>query len=159
MQNELPKIDIPVDCVAGTDITKELLNLYTDSPCRLKAGIFVLLLDGDIEASINLVRYKIQPMSFITILPQSILQIHKANGNLRIYFIGFSSHFLENNNMYKIVSDYYYKIREIPVIRLEDNDVSIYHHYYQLLLKAQENEYLPANDDIINPYCSSFSCA
>ena len=27
MQNELPKIDIPVDCVAGTDITKELLNL------------------------------------------------------------------------------------------------------------------------------------
>ncbi len=95
MQNELPKIDIPVDCVAGTDITKELLNLYTDSPCRLKAGIFVLLLDGDIEASINLVRYKIQPMSFITILPQSILQIHKANGNLRIYFIGFSSHFLE----------------------------------------------------------------
>ena len=104
MQNELPKIDIPVDCVAGTDITKELLNLYTDSPCRLKAGIFVLLLDGDIEASINLVRYKIQPMSFITILPQSILQIHKANGNLRIYFIGFSSHFLENNNMYKIVA-------------------------------------------------------
>ena len=149
MQNELPKIDIPVDCVAGTDITKELLNLYTDSPCRLKAGIFVLLLDGDIEASINLVRYKIQPMSFITILPQSILQIHKANGNLRIYFIGFSSHFLENNNMYKIVSDYYYKIREIPVIRLEDNDVSIYHHYYQLLLKAQENVYVPENDDII----------
>ena len=50
MQNELPKIDIPVDCVAGTDITKELLNLYTDSPCRLTAGIFVLFLDGAIEA-------------------------------------------------------------------------------------------------------------
>ncbi len=26
MQNELPKIDIPVDCVAGTDITKEFLS-------------------------------------------------------------------------------------------------------------------------------------
>lgn len=69
MQKDLPKIDIPIQSIVGTDITKELLNLYTDSPCRLKAGIFVLLLDGDIEASINLVRYQIQPMSFI-ILPQ-----------------------------------------------------------------------------------------
>ena len=53
MQKDLPKIDIPIQSIVGTDITKELLNLYTDSPCRLKAGIFVLLLDGDIEASIT----------------------------------------------------------------------------------------------------------
>lgn len=148
MQNELPRIDIPFNCVVGTDITKELLNLYTDSPCRLKAGIFVLLLDGDIEASINLTQYKIQPTSFVTILPQSILQIHKANGNLKIYFIGFSSLFLENNNMFKTISDYYYRIRENPVIQLEDKDTPIYHHYFELLLKAQENGYLPANEEI-----------
>lgn len=148
MQNELPKIDIPVDCVAGTDITKESLNLYTDSPCKLKAGIFVLLLDGDIEASINLVRYKIQPMNFITILPQSILQIHKANGNLQIYFIGFSSEFLANNNIFKIISEYYYRMRETPVIPLENNDTSIFHHYFELLLKTQENGYLSSNNEI-----------
>lgn len=148
MNNELPKIDLPINCITGTDITKDLLNLYADSPCRLKAGIFVLLLDGDIDASINLVRYKIQPMSFVTILPQSILQIHKANGNLKIYFIGFSSEFLQNNNLFKIIPEHYYQMRENPIIRLDDRDVPIYKHYLELMLKAQENGYLLANDEI-----------
>ena len=148
MQKDLPKIDIPIQSIVGTDITKELLNLYTDSPCRLKAGIFVLLLDGDIEASINLVRYQIQPKSFIILLPQSILQIHQANGNLKIYFIGFSSEFLQNNNLFKIIPEYYYQMRERPIIALEENDKLIYHSYFDLLLKAQENGYLPENSDI-----------
>ena len=148
MQKDLPKIDIPIPCLAGTNITKELLNLYTDSPCRLKAGIFVLLLDGNVEASINLVRYKIQPMSFISILPQSILQIHKANGNLNIFFMGFSSTFLENNNIFKIIPEYYYQMSENPILNLEDQESSIYLHFFQLLLKVQENNYLSTKEDI-----------
>lgn len=50
---ELPKLDIPEDWIIGTDISREILNMYTNFPCRLKAGIFVLCLQGEIEASID----------------------------------------------------------------------------------------------------------
>lgn len=149
MQKDLPKIDLPISCLVGTDITKELLNLYTDSPCRLKAGIFALVLDGNIEASINLVRYKIQPMSFISILPQSILQIHKAKGDLRIFFMGFSSKFLENNNIFKIIPEYYYQMNEVPLLKLNEQESSIYLQFFQLSLKVQENNDLSTNEDIV----------
>ena len=36
---ELPKLDIPEDWIVGKDISPEILNMYTNFPCRLKAGI------------------------------------------------------------------------------------------------------------------------
>ena len=39
---ELPKIDLPEEWLIGTAVNKELLNLYTNFPCRLKSDIFVL---------------------------------------------------------------------------------------------------------------------
>lgn len=55
MEQELPKIDITEDFVIGSnaDIDLNILNLYTRCPCRLKAEIFVLCMNGSIEASIN----------------------------------------------------------------------------------------------------------
>ena len=148
MEKELPKIDLPIPSIIGTDITKDLLNLYADSPCRLKAGIFAILLDGDVEASINLVRYHIKPMSFITLLPQSILQIHHAEGNPNIFFVGFSSKFLQENNLFKIIPEHYYKMSETPIITIDEKEATIYHQYFQLLLKMQEISFSLSNDDI-----------
>ena len=54
MNKELPKIDLPEEWLIGTGINKDLLNLYTNFPCRLKSEIFVLCMDGEIEASVNL---------------------------------------------------------------------------------------------------------
>ena len=91
MENDIPKIDLPQDWVIGKLSIEDigLLNLYANYPCRLKAGIFVLCLGGEIEASINLTQLKVEPGSFITIMPGSILQIHRADGDLQIYFMGF----------------------------------------------------------------------
>ena len=93
MENDIPKIDLPDDWIIGNLSHKDigLLSLYANYPCRLKAEIFVLCMQGEIEASINLTRYQVKPGSFITILPGTILQIHKVEGDLQIYFMGFSS--------------------------------------------------------------------
>ena len=90
MENDIPKIDLPEDWIIGNLSHKDigLLNLYANYPCRLKAEIFVLCMQGEIEASINLTRYQVKPGSFITILPGTILQIHKIEGDLQIYFMG-----------------------------------------------------------------------
>ena len=51
---ELPKIDLPEEWLIGTGVNKALLSLYTNFPCRLKSEIFVLCMEGEIEASVNL---------------------------------------------------------------------------------------------------------
>lgn len=94
MEKELPKIELPEEWIIGTGISKELLSLYTNFPCRLKSEIFVLCMDGEIEASINLNRIKVQANDFVTIMPGSIFQVHKVEGNLKIYFGGFSSQYI-----------------------------------------------------------------
>ena len=53
---ELPKIDLPEEWLIGTGVNKALLSLYTNFPCRLKSEIFVLCMEGEIEASVNLVK-------------------------------------------------------------------------------------------------------
>ena len=115
MNNELPKIDIPVDWVIGTDISPDILSLYTNFPCRLKAKIFVYCAEGEAEGSINLTRYHIKPYNIVTILPGTILQIHKVSKDLRIYVLGFSSQFMEETNGLKPISSILHLIQENPV--------------------------------------------
>ena len=122
MENDIPKIDLPQDWVIGKLSIEDigLLNLYANYPCRLKAGIFVLCLGGEIEASINLTQLKVEPGSFITIMPGSILQIHRADGDLQIYFMGFSSDFLSQANSSKAVIDMHYIVKDNPVYKLKE---------------------------------------
>ncbi len=92
---ELPKIDLPEEWLIGTGVNKELLNLYTNFPCRLKAEIFVLCMKGEIEASVNLNRITVRANDFITIMPGSILQIHSVNSEPILYFV-ISRYFITN---------------------------------------------------------------
>ena len=96
MENDIPKIDLPDNWVIGklTQNDISLLSLYANYPCRLKAGIFAFCRKGDIEASLNLTRYRVKANTLITIQPGTILQIHKVEGDVEIYFMGFSSDFI-----------------------------------------------------------------
>lgn len=89
-EKELPKIDFPENWLIGTDISKELLSLYYNYPVRLKCEIFALCMDGEIEVSVNLNRISIRKNDVITLVPGTIFQIHSVEGNLKIYFLGFS---------------------------------------------------------------------
>ena len=51
---EFPHVDLPVDLIAWTDVTEDILNIYKQS-CRLKACIFALCTEGSITVSINLI--------------------------------------------------------------------------------------------------------
>ena len=95
MNKELPKIDLPEEWLIGTGINKDLLNLYTNFPCRLKSEIFVLCMAGEIEASVNLNHFTVHANDFVTIMPGSIIQIHSLNGEPVLYFGGFSSKYIE----------------------------------------------------------------
>jgi AraC-type DNA-binding domain-containing proteins len=133
---ELPKLDIPEDWIVGKDISREILNMYTNFPCRLKAGIFVLCMGGEIEALIDTTNYRVKANDFVTILPGSILQILKVTGELNIYFLGYSSQFIIETNVIKATVDIFYTIKTSPVIPLKDEVAQIIREHLDLLAKT-----------------------
>ena len=152
MKNDIPKIDLPQDWVIGKLSEKDigLLNLYANYPCRLKAGIFVLCLRGEVEASINLTQFKVEAGSFITILPGTIFQIHRMDRDLQIYFMGFSSDFINQANINKSVMDMHYAIKDSPVFKLKEEAQSLLRDYFELLIKTYQFCVSQLNRSLIN---------
>ena len=152
IDNDIPKIDLPEDWIIGKLTKSEigLLNLYANYPCRLKAEIFVLCLQGDLEASIDLTRYKVRPGSFITIQPGTILQIYRVEGDLEIYFMAFSSNFISQSNLNKMAVDMHYAAKDTPIIELKEKPVELLEDYFSLLLKTYNTCKPALNKHILN---------
>lgn len=152
MENDIPKIDLPDDWVIGGLSHNEIgiLSLYANYPCRLKAQIFVLCMRGEIEASIDLNRIKVMSNSFVTILPGSIFHIHQIKGDFEIFFMGFSSQFLERSNIIKSVMDIGYSIKQNPVIKLKENVAELLKDYFILLIKTYQFYDTQMNHEILN---------
>ena len=152
LDNDIPKIDLHEDWIIGKLTKSEigLLNLYANYPCRLKAEIFVLCLQGDLEASIDLTRYKVRPGNFITIQPGTILQIYRVEGDLEIYFMGFSSNFISQSNLNKMAVDMHYAAKDTPIIELKEKPVDLLEDYFSLLLKTYNTCKPALNKHILN---------
>ena len=97
---DFPQVDLPVDVIAWTEVTEEILNIYKQS-CRLKACIFALCTEGSITVSINLMNTEIKAGDFITLLPGTIIQFHGQKMKFRLCFIGFSDHCVDGVNLIK----------------------------------------------------------
>ena len=66
LRTDLPQFDISENIVIGTDITEEILAFYKQ-PFRLKAGIFILCLEGEIHASIKMTDCYIKKNDFVSL--------------------------------------------------------------------------------------------
>lgn len=139
---ELPKIDIQDDFTIGTDINIDILNLYRNYPCRLKAEIFVFCLEGNIEASVNLTDYQIKANDFVTLMPGSIIQIKKVEGNLRLFIIAFSSRFIGRVNLLAPIANVLQTIRENPVLPLPAKMAELFYDYFSLINKVYNQKFL-----------------
>ena len=106
-------------------------------------------MQGEIEASINLTRYQVKPNSFITILPGTIFQIHKVEGDLQIYFMGFSSEFSNQANIGKSAMDMQYAVKDSPIIELKEQPAQLLEDYFSLLIKTYEFCGPKLNQDIL----------
>lgn len=151
MEKVLPKIDITEDFVIGSnaDIDSTILNLYTKYPCRLKAEIFVLCMGGSLEASINLSDYTIKANDFITLSPGSIIQINKIEGELKLYFMVFSSAFIHGISKTKSIIDLIYMTKNHPVLSLPSDFATIYEEFFSLMMRVYYKEHTPYNPEIL----------
>lgn len=138
MEKDLPKIDLPEEWVVGTDISKELLSLYTNYPVRLKCEIVVYCADGLVEASVNLNRLTVQPHSVILLTPGSVFQIYRVEGNLRIYFVGFSSQYIGQAAHASSLVDSIYLTLGTPVLPLRPAGSRMLEEYLRMLVHLYE---------------------
>lgn len=138
MEKELPKIDLPENWVIGTDINKDLLSLYTNYPVRLRCEIFVLCLEGTVEASVNLNHITVRENNFVTLTPGSIFQINSIEGNLNIYFLGFSSKFIEQSSQSHTILDAIYFTMGRPVFQLRPEGARLMEQYLRFLIGMYE---------------------
>lgn len=131
----LPFADLSGDFLACPELGGELLKLY-QYPCRLKAGVFMLCLRGEIEASVNLSHYRIRRGDFVSILPGSIIQCGSQTEDLQIGFIGFSSAFMGDVNLTKSTMDFLPVMMENPVLPLPERTAEWFHDYFSIMSRS-----------------------
>lgn len=135
----MPKIDLPEDWVIGTGISKELLGLYKNYPVRLKCEIFVLCMSGEVEASVNLNRFSVKANDVIALAPGTIIQIHNIEGDLQIYFLGFSSQYIEQAGQSHSILNVIYLTLGRPVISLRPEGAHMMEQYLNMLIGMYEH--------------------
>lgn len=136
MKEGIPKLDLPVDFIVGDYITGEILSQYGLFPCKIKAGIHVLCLQGRIRATINLTEHTIGAFDYVTLLPNSFLQIREVSPDVRLYFAGFSSAFMAGIHFIKSYMNFLPAIIENPVMPLPEPVARLYEGAYALLIRA-----------------------
>lgn len=94
--NAIPLIDCPVDYLIG-DATGKIMNEYCRFPCKIKCGVFILMVEGTASATINITKYTIRKNDAAILEPDSFLLIHEFSEDAMVYYILFSSAFLDKH--------------------------------------------------------------
>ncbi|MSL98874.1 AraC family transcriptional regulator, partial [Escherichia coli] len=156
INDSFPKFDLPIDFIADDSITGDILNYYSNFPCKIKAGVFVLCTEGMVKATINLLEVVIRKNDFVIVLPNSFIQIHEVSSDTRISFAGFSSDFMLSGNYVEILLDSMPRILNSPVISLQDDIAGLYRNVYLLLIRAYTLPHSLENKDIIRSILAIF---
>lgn len=135
MEKEIPRIDLPEEWIAGTDFKRDLLNLYTNYPVRLKCEIMVLCMGGEVEATVNVNRIQVKKNDIAVLTPGNIIQIHRVEGDLRLYVLGFSQQYVEHNNQGHAVPEAFYLALNSPKLTLKPAEADMLEDFFRLLIK------------------------
>lgn len=142
---KIPLLDCPVDYLIG-DATGKLMNEYGRFPCKIKCGVYALMVKGTAEATINITRYEFHENDLLYLEPDSFLLIHKFSEDALVYYLLFSSAFLDKNMFTGKLSLEALQMRN-PIIHLDSERAEIYLDMYKLLAKATNTTPSSLNSD------------
>ena len=112
MDKQFLCLDSPTDFMVGKYISADELKEFINIPCKIKAGVFILCMEGQIRSTINMSELTTSKLNVVTLLPNSRIQIHEISPDILIYFIAFSfdfmcyTNFIKSTMGYLQVSDY-----------------------------------------------------
>jgi AraC-like DNA-binding protein len=120
--------------------TMNSIPVFNSLPSRINGFTFGICLEGWIDISIGLQRFRVEKGGFMVILPVHIFQVNEQSADFDARSIMISTDFVENLNTYsgKMILPYPY-IEENPITQIdmpEGNQLLI--DYYTILNKLQK---------------------
>ena len=135
MQDQnIPLIDCPVDFLIG-DASGKVMNEYGLFPCKIKCGVYALMANGSAKATINITQYNFKKNDVLLLEPGSFLLIHKFSPDAKVYYILFSSAFLDKHTFGNRMSLDALQLHS-PILHLEDEHCEVLQGMAELMLKA-----------------------
>lgn len=135
MNTQIISLDSPTDFMVGKYISSDELKQFMNIPCKIKAGVFILCMEGHIRSTINLSEYTIKRLNVITLIPNTYMQIHEMSDDLLIYFVAFSSDFMGYVNFVRSTMNCLAIIYRKPVIPISQKMSCLFATFYDLLFQ------------------------
>lgn len=156
MEENIPIFDIPMDFIAGDNITGDMLKRYVNYSCKMKAVLFALCVKGKVHVTLNLSGYTIKQYDFLTLTPDCFIQINDVSPDAHFYYACFSREFMENNNLILTTIRLLPMLTEDPIIHLSEDLTQLYLDVFKPLLHAYSLPCTLGNKDIVKSVFTIF---
>ena len=156
MEENIPIFDIPMDFIAGDNMTGDMLKRYVHFSSRMKSVIFALCVKGTVHAIFNMSECTIKPYDFVTLMPDSFVQIKEVSPDAHFYYACFSQEFVDNNNLILTTIRLLPMLAENPVISLSEDMAQLYLDIFKPLIHAYSLPCTLENKDIIKSVFTIF---
>ena len=133
-QKNIPLLDCPVDYLIG-DASGKVMNEYGRFPCKIKCGVYAIIVRGSASATINITQYEFRKNDVLLLEPGSFLLIHEFSEDALVCYMLFSSSFMEKNAFKSQMSLTALRIQS-PIIHLGDEQGEVMCETAELLIKA-----------------------
>ncbi|MBO4665469.1 MAG: AraC family transcriptional regulator [Paludibacteraceae bacterium] len=137
-QKNIPLLDCPVDYLIG-DASGKIMNEYGRFPCKIMCGVYALLVRGSATATINITKYEFHQNDVLLLEPGSFLLIHEFSEDALVYYLLFSSSFLEKNTFNSRMSLAAMQLRS-PIVHLNASQAAVINDFASLMFKATNAE-------------------
>ena len=138
LKKNIPLLDCPVDYLIG-DGSGKIMNEYGRFPCKIMCGVYAFLVRGSASATINITKYEFHENDVLLLEPGSFLLIHQFSEDALVYYILFSSSFLEKNTFNSRMSLSSLQLHS-PIIHLSPERVEVIKDFASLMFKATNTE-------------------
>jgi len=129
-ENNIPIVDCPYGDYMIGDASGKLMNEYGRYPCKIKCGVYALVVRGTAHATINVTEYDFKANDVLLLEPGSFLLIREFSDDALVYWIVFGSKFLEKNTVNNRMS--------LSALQLHSPIISISENHAQVLCKMYE---------------------
>ncbi len=137
-EKDIPLLDCPFDYIVG-DASGRVLNEYGRFPCKIKCGVYALIVRGSAKATINITTYEFKKNDLIWLEPSGFLLIHEFTEDALVYYVLFSSAFMEKNTFNSRLHLNQF-MQKSPVVHLSEEVGALYKNMIQLMMDASNCE-------------------
>ena len=149
MDEQIICLDSPTDFMVGKYVSADELKHLMNVPCKIKAGVFILCMEGYVCSTINLAEYKTTKSNIITLTPNSYIQVHEMSDDILIYFAAFSSDFMSYANFLRSTMSCLSIIYRHPVIPISQKISNLIASFYELFYQYAVYPNISNNKEMI----------